>query len=648
MTMDKINKNFISWRAIFLGMIFSLMLAVGEPYGVALIKGSPLCADFSTGGAIFLFFILVIMLNPLLKVVGKRLGLNREELLVIYIMLIVAAAIPSWGFSMNLPPILAGITYYATPENKWAELILPHIPKWLIPADSEVIREFFEGLPPGSSIPWHAWMIPLLAWGSLILAVYFVSICIITIFRKQWIEKERLLFPLVQLPMEMVQSESSSGERVPLFFKNKLVWLGVAIPFVINSINALHRYFHFIPPIQLTRLIKAFQNTLEIPIHPWFEVIGLSYLLSLDVSLSIWFFALLAIIQKGIFGVIGFNIGPIQPYSDPGPPSIAHQALGSLFVLVLASLWTARYHIREVFSKAFTGNREVDDTDEPISYRTAVFGLILGLLFIGGWLMASGLRFGHMLIFLVSGIFIFIGLTKIVAQTGLAYARAPVAPPIFTVNSIGSSALGAAGLISLGLSFSWIADTRTLVMASAANGLKISGNAKITSRRIGLAFILAILISLIGSLVTTIFLAYRHGGLNLGSWQFSGLSSYAGKWIAGYLHNPQGIAKAHLGFIAIGGSVMTGLIFMRNHFLWWPLHPIGYTLGLTYPIYCVWFSVMIAWLIKFIVLKYGGARVYRQLRPFFLGLILGSFVSAGFWLIVDFFTGMTGNYFTLG
>jgi len=60
------------------------------------------------------------------------------------------------------------------------------------------------------------------------------------------------------------------------------------------------------------------------------------------------------------------------------------------------------------------------------------------------------------------------------------------------------------------------------------------------------------------------------------------------------------------------------------------------------------FSILLGCLIKASVTKYGGARLYRSLRPFFLGLTLGAFTSAGLWLIIDFFGGMSGNAFTVG
>ena len=39
----------------------------------------------------------------------------------------------------------------------------------------------------------------------------------------------------------------------------------------------------------------------------------------------------------------------------------------------------------------------------------------------------------------------------------------------------------------------------------------------------------------------------------------------------------------------------------------------------------------LAWLLKSTVLRYGGFKVYQQLVPFFMGAILGDFVSGGLW-----------------
>ena len=57
----------------------------------------------------------------------------------------------------------------------------------------------------------------------------------------------------------------------------------------------------------------------------------------------------------------------------------------------------------------------------------------------------------------------------------------------------------------------------------------------------------------------------------------------------------------------------------------------------------MWFSVFVAWAIKGAVLKYGGLALFERLKPMFLGLIFGEAVVAGFWVVVDYYTGMQGG-----
>jgi len=87
----------VTKRALLLGSVFSFLIGVGEPFSVLLIRGSPMCADYSTGGALFIFFILtfsLFLINLFLK--KKEIGFKPAELVTIYIMMIVSCAIPSW------------------------------------------------------------------------------------------------------------------------------------------------------------------------------------------------------------------------------------------------------------------------------------------------------------------------------------------------------------------------------------------------------------------------------------------------------------------------------------------------------------------------------------------------------------------------
>ena len=90
---------------------------------------------------------------------------------------------------------------------------------------------------------------------------------------------------------------------------------------------------------------------------------------------------------------------------------------------------------------------------------------------------------------------------------------------------------------------------------------------------------------------------------------------------------------------------MVSMMWLRQRFTWWPVHPIGFPVGgnaqFMNP---VWFSVFLAWMIKKLVLRFGGASLYKRSQPFFFGLIAGQVLCNGLWLIVDYFTGKVGNH----
>ena len=102
-----------------------------------------------------------------------------------------------------------------------------------------------------------------------------------------------------------------------------------------------------------------------------------------------------------------------------------------------------------------------------------------------------------------------------------------------------------------------------------------------------------------------------------------------------------GVFTFQAGFI--GAAVMGFLMWARHHWVWWPTHYLGFPIGATLMMNWTWFSIFIGWMLKGVILQYGGVTFYRRLRPLFLGLILGHVFASGFWVVFDFVTGETGN-----
>ena len=83
--------------------------------------------------------------------------------------------------------------------------------------------------------------------------------------------------------------------------------------------------------------------------------------------------------------------------------------MGALVFLAAWGLWMAREHLKAVWRKALNSKCDVDDSGELLSYRTAVFGLILSLAFATCWLMATGMVLWVAVVFLALAMMLFLG-----------------------------------------------------------------------------------------------------------------------------------------------------------------------------------------------------------------------------------------------
>ena len=569
----------ITGRAVFVGGLLSLFIGAAVPYTNMIIKGTVMAHNFSTPAGLFVFFLFVALINLGLGAFRSGFALDRSELAVVYIMAMLATTIPTIGFTENLLPIITGLYYYATPQNRWAELIHPHVPKWIAPQDPQAVEYFYEGLPEGVPLPWGAWIEPLFYWCLFIFAVYWVSICLMTILRRQWSEHEMLLYPLVQVPLELIQ-EDNKGSLLKPFFKNRTMWIGFAVPFLLGSINALHGYYPFVPSVSTVYVTRLFSNTTYFRIDLNMALTGFAYLLNRDVALGFWVFFLLSTLQRGTFAVMGIQSGErLSRFANAVGPYMAHQAMGAMIVLVLSGLWLARRHLWSVLRKAFKGDPGVDDSDEVLSYRTAVWGLLGGLAVMTVWLWQSGIPLWIVLVFLFAVLVIFMAITRAVVEGGISVIRTPLTPSDFVISGLGTSALGASGLAGLAFTYVWAANLRIFFMPAFANALKLAEEIGGSKRRLPWAVALTVVLALAGSIWSVLTISYKYGGINLHKFFFVGVPRNAFTYIAPIFENPLPANWAGWGFTAVGAGLMGLLTFIRYRFVWWPLHPLGFATG---------------------------------------------------------------------
>lgn len=645
-TADNPN-NKITYRALIVGAVLAALLGVGAPYENLIVSGSPLHLDYSTPAAVFLFFLFFVIVNPLLGLMRRRWFFSRAELVTVYIMGAVACTVPTVGLVCVLIPHISAGTYFATPENEWGAKVLPYVPSWLRVSDEKAIKHFYEGLPRGQSIPWEAWAEPLLAWSVLVLAFFGAMTAMMVLVKRQWVEYERLTFPLVQVPIAMLGDDEEEEGLISQFCKNPVVWIGVLVPLVLYSQRALHNYFPIIPEgMPISESYYFWNNKFRLRLSLSYAVLGFGYLLSVKLGFSLWFLGLLTMFEHAALHHFGLSGTDRVVGSSLGSSNLLYQGFGALVVLTASSLWVGRRHLLNIFRALWHPAPELDDEREILSYRQAGWLLLCCGATMVVWCTLSGMSWWLAPVFLLVVFLLMVGITRIVAEGGLAVTKPTIMPNDVMVGAFGSSTLGPGNLGALGMTYPWAGQMRTTMMAAVIHGLKLAESyTMIHRRRLFFAIIAAGLIAFIAAVVTVLITGYQYGALNLSVWFFgvgSATAPYA--FIDYHLSNLMSASEEFYTLSLIGGAIQLALTVANARFLWWPIHPIAFPVSAYWTTHHLMPSIFLAWVIKSVVLHYGGVVLYRKTRPFFLGLILGHYAAGGLWILIDGFTGMTGNH----
>ena len=620
----------MTWRAVLIGVLLSILLAFLMIAEHALGSGWGLTGDGFGVGPLSLLFALVCGIGFLKRVGIVRSGLSPQELLVVFSMLLMVPAVSTVG--LTLLPHLVGFVYYATQENRWGSRVVPLLPEGLVIQDAGVAKGFFEGVRGGGEIPYGAWVGPLCAWAVLLGTLYFTLISLLVILRKRWIEQERLPFPLAQLPLSL----AGVGER-PLL-KDGVFWFGFVIPALVGGSAIVNRFLPFLPAIHLYYYTRFYRDSIGLLIYAHFLVLGVSYLVSLDILSSILLFTLISYAQIYLILASGSAILSNPPHDPYAHYTHLHQeALGALVVLVGVGLYEGRHHLRDVFRKAFGSAPEVDDGDELLSYRTAVVGALTGIAFLCTWLWMTGVSAWVAPVFVGVMLVTFLGVTRILAETGVVM-EAPLSPIQALLNSAGAQALGRSTAAGFFLAQPWCFPSGQHVSGSVSTVLKLSHRPRLRTRSVLFALTLALLAGGVTSAWALLHYVYTLGA---SGFAYSGLviGSLNSKLITfgGIMGEPSAGQPIRLLWSGVGAAAMGVLILARQRLFWWPLHPVGFAIGTVCPSW--WVNVLVAWLIKRNVLKYGGASLYGRTRPFFLGLIVGQSVITSVGSVVGMLAG---------
>jgi hypothetical protein len=617
----------VTIASLAIGLALTVLATNAGSYARFILHATRLDQNHLSMAAVVPLMVIVLFLNRLLK-------LSRGELIVVFVMPLIGATMPTYFIGK----MIANFTvpyYLASPENQWQPYYESILPDYSVVPGGEPLRWFFEGLPAGVSIPWDVWVIPVFWWMTVIAAYYGCCLCLMVILRKQWVENERIDFPLMEVPLAVLEDPEANGFfRIPVL-NSPLFWIGFCLTLfwvLWNVINHFNPLFPQIPWRYPSLQFGPFFPPILMRMYP--IVTGFGYFMKLDILIGLWFFNFLTTMEMGLFNQFGYKEDLFNEYST-NPLAMGSQSQGAILMIVIVGFWMARGHLRDVFRKAFRGDTDVDDSNEILSYRAAVFGLIGCGLYLSVWHYQTGMEPKFILLFMLGVLVMFLGQARLVAEAGLISLRAALAPQPFASILLGTDALTHQTMVSIAISHSWCSDIKTTIMPALAHATKLFDTIQHHKRRLLVVPIVAMAGGIIATFIYTIAMGYENGAANYGGLFTGGLARWPWDDLVKQSKEPY---PTNLGLVVfmIAGAAFTGLLmFARYRSPGFPFHPIGFAAGRISPVTQVILPIFLAWFIKSIIMRVGGSQGYRKARPFFIGLILGHFMGAGISFVID-------------
>jgi len=534
-------------------------------------------------------------------------------------------------------------------ESAFAERIGP-----ATQAYERVYTGMTQGLPVGdetlplAQTPLRAWLPALAFWLPLILTFTLAILTLQLLVHRQWSHHEQLNFPIAVVATALLQRTSTS--LVSDIFHNRLFWAGVIPIFLMHLLNYAAVWFpgqvpvinlhwgqwdvvsSILPTVNQAGGISALGNG-----DLYFAVIGLAFFISSEVSFTM--------------GIAGFAVVllNIQFYTATGTTTDLTSARSGAYIgYAIILLYTGRNYYWAVARKAIgLGGGASGDHAEPVwaarlfLLAFAGFTAVLVGAFGLDWFVALAYALTLMMFFLV--------FTRVVCEAGVPFLQAGWQPAQLLANTLGLSAVGAAPLIMihyLGVVLSQ--DPRECLMPFAANAFKMAENTGVKRMRLATVGFAVIAIALCVGLVATLWGMYNFGsskdgwaqmtvGLNVGqatrglntlveTGQYAATTSASGLEKLPLIAENVGKVK-ELGWTAFG--LVAVVVFSLIRFRWagFYLHPILFLVWDTYPAQRVWMSFLLGWAAKELVVRFGGGRVYQNLKPLFIGLIMGELMA---------------------
>jgi len=611
-------------------LVLSFLFAVPVCYATT---QQPLSTAFSLIVAPVGLLFLLLLANIPLRKYAPKLALTQADLIVIFSLTAIAAAM---GSEYSFVGHSAIHQFPLQTDNALVrDKMLVHMPDWLVMHDKSLVEDM-QGGGKGMAYAWSKLPIffPRYCGWILLLTSFCMSMfCINSLMRQVWCQKERLTFPLIQLPV--AASENGGAGAI---WRNKALWIAFAVMFGIDMLNGFNFLYPNIPSLPTKVLIDIGALLKEQPwsslgytpiaIFPFMAAIG--FFMPNDMLISVIVFYLLRKATHVILASQGIPQGLFSgTFAAPGPPYFDEQTWGAVLAVFFTSIIFAKVHLKQVWNDIVRGTKP-DDGGLP--HRWAFIGLIICFVIAMSYGLIGGLSPAFMALYVGSYLVFSIVLTRIRAQIGPpTHEFAFFGPNSFTTRFLGTKWLS--DRQATWINQAYVAMNRihrNHPMPYQLEAMKMGSLNQLNQRTI---FVYGALITVFSLFVSYFFLhvrTYRTGEYdywNIGLHYLNVMTS-----------NKKGPDLVGITMTLFGFAVVMILDAIRFKFPAFPLHPAGYVLALNYGVDFYWFGLLLAFIIKSFVQRYYGLRGYDKLRMVAFGILIGEYSAELIWMTMALIT----------
>lgn len=627
--------------------------------------------------------IIVLILNPLLHCLGRKLPLRPAELALIVVLSGAASGIPGRAllehFAQNL--VMPHHWYSVSPGWQTRNLLDYFPENSLVVNDNpdRVVNRFHIGTDTSlhapettldwlkrefSLVPWRSWLPPLRTWLPFIFLTVVAMASLSLIVHKQWADHEHLQYPLASFTSALIDQEP--GHAFNAILRNKLFWVGFIIVFLIRLNNGLYPWFpEEIIPVKTYHSLSAFYNVIpSMRRNPWayglmkLEIFPLvtafGFLLSAEISFTmgisqiLWAIFCIIVVGYGFDMSTDYDIGGWQGWNRTG----------AYLAFTFMILYTGRFYYLNLLRRAFflPSRRDMEAVDQPAyGAITATRVFLLSTVALCLLAIRLGLSWPIAILTIVLMLVSFVAVARLSAETGLFFIQ-PGWQPFGSIMALfGGFAIGPTAIVASAFICSILCmDQSQCLMAYLTNGLKLADKTKTSAAKMTSATTITYCLGIIVAIVIVIIACYDFGTPKNNWWSYRRtptLPIRAADPIVLQLSATNQLAQSEAlsgwerlcnirpndGFLWAFGMGFLGVIafaILRLRLRWWPLHPCMFLLWATFPL-CVFSNALLGgWLLKKLVLKFGGNRMVQQLKPLCFGVISADIAGATVFMIV--------------